>query len=47
MVGAADPSLLHVADDPAEVIQIIIDAHRQPDFPTVTRRRDLTDRPTD
>jgi uncharacterized protein (TIGR00730 family) len=34
MVGAADPGLLHVADDPAEVIQIIADAHRQPDFPT-------------
>jgi uncharacterized protein (TIGR00730 family) len=34
MIGGADPSLLHVADDPAEVIQIITDAHRQPDFPT-------------
>ena len=34
MVGAADPGLLHVADDPAEVIEIITDAHRQPDFPT-------------
>jgi uncharacterized protein (TIGR00730 family) len=34
MVGAADPGLLHVADDPAEVIQIIADAHRRPDFPT-------------
>jgi uncharacterized protein (TIGR00730 family) len=34
MVGAADPGLLHVADDPAEVIQIIADAHRQPGFPT-------------
>jgi uncharacterized protein (TIGR00730 family) len=28
-VAAADPGLLHVADDPAEVIQIITDAHRQ------------------
>ena len=34
MVSAADPGLLHVADDPADVIQIIADAHRQPDFPT-------------
>jgi uncharacterized protein (TIGR00730 family) len=34
MVGAADPSLLRVADDPDEVIEIITDAHRQPGFPT-------------
>jgi uncharacterized protein (TIGR00730 family) len=43
MIGGADPSLLHVADDPAEVIQIITDAHRQPDFPTRhPARPDLT-----
>src|SRR3984957_1953022 len=43
MVGAADPSLLHVADDPAEVIQIITDAPRQPDFPPrPPARPDLT-----
>jgi molybdopterin biosynthesis enzyme len=31
MVAADDLDLLHVADDPAEVVQIITDAHRQAD----------------
>jgi uncharacterized protein (TIGR00730 family) len=42
-VGAADPGLLRVADDPAEVIQIIVDAHRQPGLGTYRAERpDLT-----
>jgi uncharacterized protein (TIGR00730 family) len=31
MVAADDLDLLHIADDPAEVVQIITDAHRQVD----------------
>ncbi|MGH3273385.1 MAG: LOG family protein, partial [Streptosporangiaceae bacterium] len=34
MISPADPSLLHVADDPADVIKIIAEAHRQADFAT-------------
>jgi uncharacterized protein (TIGR00730 family) len=34
MISPADPGLLHVADDPADVIKIITDAHRQADFAT-------------
>ena len=32
-VSAADPELFRIADDPAEVVQIIKDAHRRPSKP--------------
>jgi hypothetical protein len=42
-VGAGDPALLRLADDPAEVVSIITDAHSQVDLSTYrTARPDLT-----
>jgi hypothetical protein len=43
MIAAVDPGLLRVADDPAEVVQIIKDAHSQVDSVTFhSPRPDLT-----
>jgi uncharacterized protein (TIGR00730 family) len=41
-VAAADPELLQIADDPAEVVQIITDAHSQVDSTHLSARPDLT-----
>jgi uncharacterized protein (TIGR00730 family) len=43
MISAGDPALLRVADDAAEVIDIIREAHHQPDFASLPpARSDLT-----